>query len=68
MSNRSEINVISGLSIMELLNNIMPDALNWSIRRLRRFCRVFRIMLVEQIDFNVLVKNLVFLTTLMLEV
>lgn len=26
MSNISEINVISGLSIMELLNNIMPDA------------------------------------------
>lgn len=54
MSNRSEINVISGLSIMgQLLNNKMPDALNWSIRRLKRFCCVFRNMLVKQIDFNV---------------
>lgn len=53
---------------MELLNNITPDALNWLVRGLRRFCHVFRIMLVEQIDFNILAKKFVFLTTLMLRV
>jgi len=46
----------------------MSDALNWSIKSLRRFCRAFRIMLVEQIDFNVLAEKFVFLTTLMLGV
>jgi len=68
MSNRSEINVMSGLSIMgQLLNNITPNALNWSIRLIRFYC-VFQNMLVKQIDFNVLAKKLVFLTTLMLGV